>query len=46
MLTQEYKGNAENYIPIDLLGKPSGIYFVRLQYLDTRKNITQQIVKY
>jgi hypothetical protein len=46
MWTQEFKGNADTYITIDLSGKPAGIYFVRMEYLDGTKNFTQQIVKY
>jgi hypothetical protein len=46
MWTQEFKGNADTFITIDLFGKPSGIYFVRMEYQDASKNFSQQIVKH
>jgi hypothetical protein len=45
-LTKAFNGNAPTYIPVDLFGKPAGIYIVRMEYGDASKNISQQVMKY
>jgi len=43
---QQYDGNAQRLITIDLTGKASGVYFVQIGYDDVTRNVRQQIVKY
>jgi hypothetical protein len=42
---KDFNGNAEKSITVDLLGKSAGLYFVRLEYNDGAKNVTQRVVK-
>jgi hypothetical protein len=37
--------SADNFIRIDLFGKPAGVYFVQMRYADASKNFTEQVVK-
>lgn len=43
---QQYKGNADKIITVNLPGQSAGVYFVRLNYTNGRKSITQRIVKH
>lgn len=42
---KQYRGNAEKIISVNLQGQPAGVYFIRMNYADGRKNITSRIVK-
>ena len=41
-----YNANTDNVITVNLFGKPAGIYVVRVEYGDTSKNFSQQVIKY
>ena len=44
--TKQFNGNADNLITVNLFGKASGVYIVRLEYQDASKNISERIFKY
>jgi hypothetical protein len=43
---QEFSGTAERLININLAGKASGSYLVRLGYEDPKDDISQWVIKY
>lgn len=43
---QQFNGNANTFITVNLPGQPAGVYFVKLGYTDPGLNVTQRIVKY
>lgn len=45
ILVKGYSGNAAKQEPIDLTGKAAGMYVVQLYYSDSRKTVTQRIIK-
>lgn len=42
---QQYSGNANNLIPVDLSGKPSGIYVVTMGYENKKEKVSERIFK-
>ncbi|MFL5786773.1 MAG: zinc-dependent metalloprotease [Flavisolibacter sp.] len=45
MWSRQFSGNADKFINIDLSNQSSGVYFVNLGYNDSKKNLTQKVVK-
>jgi len=43
--TKTFNGNATNFERVDLSGKAAGVYVLRIGYTDSRKNITERIIK-
>jgi len=41
-----FAGSTSNFITIDLLGRPAGVYIVRTEYQDASKNFSVRVVKY
>jgi hypothetical protein len=42
---QQYSGNANNLIPVDLSGKPSGVYVVTMGYENKKEKVSERIFK-
>ncbi|MEI6946612.1 M43 family zinc metalloprotease [Paraflavisolibacter sp. H34] len=42
---QEFRGDAQTFIRVDLPRQPAGVYFVKLGYTDSRHTITRQVIK-
>lgn len=42
---REYKGNAGNFINVDLSGHPAGVYILRMGYDDKGREVTERIIK-
>jgi hypothetical protein len=45
LFTKQFNGNADNFIKVDLFGKPAGVYIIHLEYTDGRK-VAGQVSKY
>lgn len=46
MWSRQYNNNADKYIPIDLFGKPAGVYFIRVEYFNISKTFADQVIKF
>lgn len=44
--SQQFNGNADKYITVDMSNKASGSYLVHLGYEDSSKDVSQWVIKY